>query len=48
MIGQICRFITGAAMSYAWGAENASMHTVVVSGDVWRLHRFNDTSHLTD
>lgn len=29
-----------------WGAENASMHTIVVLGDVWQLRRFNDTTHL--
>ena len=29
-----------------WGAENASMHTIVVLGELWQLRRFNDTTHL--
>jgi probable phosphoglycerate mutase len=46
VIAQICRHITSAPKSYAWGAENASMHTVVLLDDTWALRRFNDISHL--
>lgn len=46
VIAQICRFVTGAPKTYSWGAENASMHTVVVLGDQLQLRRFNDITHL--
>jgi 2,3-bisphosphoglycerate-dependent phosphoglycerate mutase len=47
VIAQICRYVTGAPKTYSWGAENASMHTVVVLGDLWQLRRFNDITHLS-
>ena len=28
------------------GAENCSLHTIVVLGNAWQLRRFNDTTHL--
>jgi 2,3-bisphosphoglycerate-dependent phosphoglycerate mutase len=46
VIGALCSWATGSPQSYHWGAENASVHSLVVHGDNVRLHLFNDTSHL--
>jgi 2,3-bisphosphoglycerate-dependent phosphoglycerate mutase len=46
VIDVICQWATGARQAYHWGAENASVHVVVVNGDYRRLHLFNDTTHL--
>jgi 2,3-bisphosphoglycerate-dependent phosphoglycerate mutase len=46
VIGVLCSWATGSAPSYHWGAENASVHSLIVHGDHVRLHLFNDTSHL--
>jgi 2,3-bisphosphoglycerate-dependent phosphoglycerate mutase len=46
VIGVLCSWATGSPQSYHWGAENASVHSLVVHGDQVRLHLFNDTSHL--
>jgi 2,3-bisphosphoglycerate-dependent phosphoglycerate mutase len=46
VIGVLCSWATGSPNSYHWGAENASVHSLVVRGDQVRLHLFNDTSHL--
>jgi 2,3-bisphosphoglycerate-dependent phosphoglycerate mutase len=46
VIGVLCSWATGSPQSYHWGAENASVHSLIVHGDSVRLHLFNDTSHL--
>jgi 2,3-bisphosphoglycerate-dependent phosphoglycerate mutase len=46
VISVICQWATGSAPTYHWGAENASVHVLVVNGDYRRLHLFNDTAHL--
>lgn len=46
VIAVLCGWATGAPASYHWGAENASIHSLVVHGEQVRLHLFNDTGHL--
>jgi probable phosphoglycerate mutase len=49
VIGALCRWATGSAANYHWGAENASIHELIVlgpAGEYRRLHLFNDVSHL--
>jgi 2,3-bisphosphoglycerate-dependent phosphoglycerate mutase len=46
VIAVLCSWATGAPPSYHWGAENGSVHSLVVHGNDVRLHLFNDTSHL--
>jgi 2,3-bisphosphoglycerate-dependent phosphoglycerate mutase len=46
VISVICQWATGSGSGYHWGAENASVHVLVVNGDYRRLHLFNDTAHL--
>ncbi|MDP1818314.1 MAG: histidine phosphatase family protein [Acidimicrobiales bacterium] len=47
-IGEMLAIATGARPFAFVGADNASIHQVVVVGDRWILRRYNDTSHLTD
>ena len=47
-IGELLSIATGSRPFAFTGADNASIHQVVVVGDHWILRRFNDTSHLTD
>jgi 2,3-bisphosphoglycerate-dependent phosphoglycerate mutase len=46
VIGVLCSWATGSPQTYHWGAENASVHSLIVHGDDVRLHLFNDISHL--
>lgn len=48
VIGALCRWATGSGPGYPWGAENASVHELILNdgGAYRRLHLFNDTSHL--
>jgi 2,3-bisphosphoglycerate-dependent phosphoglycerate mutase len=46
VISVICQWATGSRSTYLWGAENASVHVLVVNDDYRRLHLFNDTAHL--
>lgn len=46
VVGTLCAHATGARTTAFSGADNASMHTIVVLGDVFVLRRFNDTAHL--
>ncbi len=39
---------TGSTPMSFVGGDNASISTIVVSGDHWVLRRFNDTAHLED
>jgi 2,3-bisphosphoglycerate-dependent phosphoglycerate mutase len=46
VISAIAQWATGTPSSYHWGAENASVHNLIVNDDYRRLHLFNDTAHL--
>jgi 2,3-bisphosphoglycerate-dependent phosphoglycerate mutase len=46
VISAIAQWATGTPTSYHWGAENASVHTLIVNDNYRRLHLFNDTAHL--
>lgn len=46
VIGVICAHATGAAATAFAGADNGSMHTIVMVDDQLFLRRFNDTAHL--
>jgi probable phosphoglycerate mutase len=47
-IGELLAIATGSRPFAFAGADNASIHQVVVVGDHLVLRRYNDTSHLTD
>ena len=46
VISAIAQWATGTPSTYHWGAENASVHHLIVNDDYKRLHLFNDTAHL--
>ena len=46
VISVIAQWATGAPPTYHWGAENASVHLLIVNDDFRRLNLFNDTAHL--
>ena len=46
VISAIAQWATGTPSNYHWGAENASVHNLIVNDNYRRLHLFNDTSHL--
>jgi 2,3-bisphosphoglycerate-dependent phosphoglycerate mutase len=46
VISAIAQWATGTPPTYHWGAENASVHNVIVNNEYRRLHLFNDTAHL--
>ncbi len=46
VISVIAQWATGAPPTYHWGAENASVHKLIVNDEFRRLHLFNDTAHL--
>lgn len=47
-IGELLSIATGSRPFAFSGADNASIHQVVVMGERIILRRYNDTSHLTD
>ena len=47
-IGELLAIATGSRPFAFSGADNASIHQVIVLGDRWIVRRYNDTSHLTD
>lgn len=46
VIGVLAGHAVGARPHAFNGADNCSMHTIVVLGNTWQLRRFNDTTHL--
>lgn len=48
VIGALASFASGSRARAFEGADNCSLHTIVVHGDHWVLRRFNDTTHLDD
>lgn len=46
VIGALASHAIGSRPRAFDGAENGSLHTIVVLGDMWQLRRFNDTTHL--
>lgn len=46
VIGQIMNIAAGTSGWRFGGADNASIHHIVVDGDRWIIRCFNDTSHL--
>jgi 2,3-bisphosphoglycerate-dependent phosphoglycerate mutase len=46
VIGALAAFASGSRPRAFEGADNCSLHTIVVLGDHWVLRRFNDTTHL--
>lgn len=47
VIGQVMNIAAGTAGFRFNGADNASIHHIVVDGDRWIIRCFNDTSHLS-
>jgi 2,3-bisphosphoglycerate-dependent phosphoglycerate mutase len=47
VIGQVMNIAAGTTGFRFNGADNASIHHVVVDGDRWIIRCFNDTSHLS-
>jgi probable phosphoglycerate mutase len=47
-IGEILHQATGSEPWAFVGADNASISHIVVTDGVWRVRRYNDTSHLED
>jgi probable phosphoglycerate mutase len=47
VIGQIMNIAAGTSGFRFNGADNASIHHIVVDGDRWIIRCFNDTSHLS-
>jgi 2,3-bisphosphoglycerate-dependent phosphoglycerate mutase len=47
-IGEILHQTTGSEPWAFVGADNASISHIVVTDGVWRVRRYNDTSHLED
>jgi 2,3-bisphosphoglycerate-dependent phosphoglycerate mutase len=46
VIGQVMNIAAGTSGWRFGGADNASIHHIVVDGDRWIIRCFNDTSHL--
>ncbi|MCP3912089.1 MAG: histidine phosphatase family protein [Actinomycetia bacterium] len=46
VIATLLHHATGSRPFAFMGADNGSVHHLVVHGDEWQLRRFNDTSHL--
>lgn len=46
-IGELLAIATGSRSFAFTGADNGSIHQLVVVGDRWVVRRFNDTAHLT-
>ena len=46
VIGALAAYAIGARPRAFDGADNGSLHTIVVLDDHWQLRRFNDTTHL--
>lgn len=46
VIGALCAHATGSRNFAFAGADNGSIHHLVVLGSEWQLRRFNDTAHL--
>lgn len=46
VIGTLAAYAVGARHRTFDGADNGSLHSIVVLGDRWLLRRFNDTAHL--
>ncbi len=46
VIGVLCAFATGARPFAFNGADNGSIHHLVVLDEEWKLRCYNDTSHL--
>jgi probable phosphoglycerate mutase len=47
VIGEIMNIAAGTTGFRFGGADNASIHHIVVDGDRWIIRCFNDTSHLS-
>lgn len=47
VIGQVMNIAAGTSGFRFNGADNASIHHIVVDGDRWIIRCFNDTSHLS-
>ena len=47
VIGQVMNIAAGTTGFRFNGADNASIHHIVVDGDRWIIRCFNDTSHLS-
>jgi probable phosphoglycerate mutase len=47
VIGEIMNIAAGTTGFRFGGADNASIHHIVVDGDRWVIRCFNDTSHLS-
>lgn len=48
VIGALAAYAIGSRPRAFDGAENGSLHTIVVFGNTWQLRRFNDTTHLDE
>jgi probable phosphoglycerate mutase len=46
VIGTLAAHAVGARHRALDGADNGSLHSIVVHGERWLLRRFNDTAHL--
>lgn len=46
VIGAVMAHVTGGRMGSFGGAENTSLHEVVIAEHGWFVRRFNDTVHL--
>ena len=46
VIGSLAAYASGSRPRAFDGADNCSLHTIVVLGGHWVLRRFNDTTHL--
>jgi len=46
VIGALCAHATGSRPFAFNGADNGSIHHLVVTGDEWKLRCYNDTAHL--
>jgi probable phosphoglycerate mutase len=47
VIGEVMNIAAGTSGFRFTGADNASIHHIVVDGDRWVIRCFNDTSHLS-
>lgn len=48
VIAALCAHATGAHMVGFTGADNGSIHRLVLTDDRWYLRAFNDSNHLAD
>ena len=48
VIGALSAYAVGSRPRAFDGADNCSLHTIVVLADNWQLRRFNDTTHLDE